>query len=182
MAPHGTAAASAWVRRFAALVPAGAAVLDVACGGGRHGRLFLERGHPVTFVDLDLGGVEDLRGRPGVELVAADLEAGGPWPPGARRFGGVVVTHYLWRPILPALVGAVAPGGALIYETFAAGNEKLGRPRRPDFLLRPGELLEAVRGQLEVRAYEHGRVESPRPAVVQRIAAVRPPAGGDDEA
>lgn len=164
--------ASAWVRRFAALVPAGGPVLDLAAGGGRHALLFLERGHPVLAVDRD---VSRLRPEPGLEILAADLEDGSPWPLGGRSFAGVVVTSYLHRPLLPAIVAAVAPGGALIYETFARGNEALGRPRNPDFLLRPGELLEAVRATLEVVAYESGVVATPRPAVVQRIAAVRPP-------
>src|SRR5690606_29782560 len=95
------------------------------------------------------------------------------WPLGDRRFAGVIVTNYLHRPLLPLIVQAVAPGGALIYETFAQGNERFGRPRSPRFLLEPGELLEAVRGQLEVVAYEHGEIPEPKPAMVQRIAAVR---------
>ncbi len=164
--------------RFADAVPAGP-VLDLACGGGRHLRHFRALGHPVTGVDRDLAGVADLAGADGVELVAADLEAAGwPWPLGERRFAGVVVTNYLWRPLLPALVAAVAVGGWLIYETFAQGNERYGRPRNPDFLLRPGELLEAVAGRLAVVAYEHGVIERPQPAVVQRIAAARPGASG----
>ena len=170
--PHREAAhASAWVTRFAALVPAGGEVLDLAAGGGRHSQLFLRRGHPVLAVDRDLGalaGIEDAR----LACVVADLEAGA-WPFPGRRFAGVVVTNYLHRPLLPLLVEAVAEGGALLYETFADGNEAFGRPRNPDFLLRPGELLEAVLGRLEVVAYEHGAVLEPRPAVIQRIAAVR---------
>ena len=170
---HGrTGPSSPWVLRFAGRVPPGG-VADIACGGGRHGRLFLERGHPVTFVDIDVSGVTDLTGTPGVEIVEADLERGGAWPLEGRRFAGVIVVNYLHRPLLPAIIAAVAAGGALIYETFAVGNEAYGRPRNPDFLLRRGELLEAVRGTLEVVAYEHGRVERPRPAVIQRIAALR---------
>jgi SAM-dependent methyltransferase len=153
-------------------VPAGP-VLDLACGGGRHVRHFRALGHLVTGVDRTLDGVADLAGADGVELIAADLEAGAPWPLGARRFAAVVVTNYLWRPLFPALVAAVDPAGWLIYETFAQGNERFGRPRNPDFLLAPGELLGAVRDQLTVVAYEHGRVERPAPAMIQRIAAVR---------
>lgn len=141
-------------------------MLDVACGSGRSGRLFLGRGHPVTLVDRDVTGVADLAGR--AEIVAADLEAG-PWPFGDRVFAGVVVTCYLWRPLLPALVRAVAPGGVLLYETFAVGN--VGRPSNPDFLLRPGELLDAVAGVLEVRAYHHALTAG---RVTQGIVAVRP--------
>ena len=162
---------SSWVRRFAALVPAEQAVLDVACGHGRHVRFFRARGHPVFAVDRDVSGLEDLAGDPGTEIVQADLESA-PWPFGERSFGGVVVTNYLHRPLLARLAAAVAPGGVLIYETFACGNERIGRPRNPDFLLAPGELYRAVVPLLQVVAYEQGRERRPRPAVRQRIAAV----------
>jgi SAM-dependent methyltransferase len=167
------AAPSHWIGRFAGLVPQGGAVLDLAAGGGRHAKLFLERGHPVVAVDRDIGELGRLS-HPALTVLQADLEAA-PWPLGGRQFAGVVVTHYLHRPLLPLLVEAVAEGGALLYETFADGNAEFGRPRNPDFLLRPGELLEAVRGRLWVVAYEHGRFERPRPAVIQRIAAVGDP-------
>lgn len=165
---------SPWVERFAARIPAGGTVLDVACGAGRHGRWLLARGHPIVLLDRDVAPVADLAGRPGVEIVRADLENGSPWPFGSRRFGAVVVTRYLWRPLLPTLVAAVAPGGILLYETFARGHERFGRPTNPDFLLRPGELLEVVRPALEVVSYEALEVAEPKPAVVQRVAAVRP--------
>ncbi len=165
-------APSAWVERFAALVTEGATVLDVACGAGRHARLFQARGHPVTAVDRDSSRLEPGPGAPAITVVEADLEAA-PWPLGDVRFGGVVVTNYLHRPLFAALIAAVAPGGALMYETFALGNERFGKPRNPDHLLRPGELLEAVRGNLRVVAYEALEVATPRPAVVQRICAVR---------
>ena len=168
---HAASAPSPWVRRFAGLAPPGGAVLDLAAGGGRHSRLFLERGHPVVAVDRDTAALADIRD-PRFTSLAADLEAG-PWPLGDRRFAAVVVANYLYRPLLPRLVAAVEQGGALIYETFALGNEAFGRPRNPDFLLKPGELLEAVRGALAVVAYEHGFLDQPRPAVIQRIAAVR---------
>lgn len=169
-----TAAPSAWIERFADRVPAGGRVLDLACGGGRHARLFLHRGHPVTLVDRDLSGVSDLGGRGDVETLDADLEDGGPFPLAGRSFAGVVVTNYLHRPLLPAMVQAVAPGGVLLYETFAQGNEAFGKPSNPAFLLAPGELLEAVRGALRVRAYEELVVDAPRPAAVQRLCAERP--------
>jgi SAM-dependent methyltransferase len=153
-------------------VPAGGPVLDLACGAGRHVRLFLERGHPVTAVDRDLSGIADTIGRPGLETLEVDLEDGRPFPLAGRRFAGVIVTNYLYRPLFPALIAAVAPGGALIYETFAKGNEGFGRPRRPEHLMNPGELLEAVHGKLRVRAYEDLIVEVPRPAAIQRICAV----------
>jgi SAM-dependent methyltransferase len=129
----------------------------------------------VTALDHDVAGLADLAGHPGLETLAADLEDGRPFPLAHRQFDAVVVANYLYRPLLPALVDAVAPGGVLIYETFAAGNERYGRPRNPDYLLEPGELLEAVRGHLGVLAYENLVVDDPRPAAVQRICARREP-------
>jgi SAM-dependent methyltransferase len=161
-------AVSPWVRRWSALVPAGARVLDVACGGGRHVRWFAERGCTVTGVDRDAAALEPLRAL--ARVVVADLEAGA-WPLPGETFDAVVVTNYLWRPLLPTIVGSVAAGGTLIYETFAVGNETVGRPSNPDFLLRPGELLAAAQG-LRVVAYEDGFVEPP-PRFVQRLCAVR---------
>ena len=148
---------SPWVLRFAGRVPEGGPVLDLACGGGRHSRLFLARRHAVTAIDRDISGIADLSGTPGLEALEADLENGSPFPLAGRRFAGVIVTNYLYRPLLPALVAAVAPGGVLIYETFARGNERFGRPRNPDHLTRPGELLEAARGKLRVVAYASHR-------------------------
>jgi SAM-dependent methyltransferase len=170
--PHrAESAPSSWVARFAALVPAGGTVLDLACGGGRHSRMLLRQGYRVVALDRDLSGVADLADAPGCERLAADLEDGSPWPLHGRRFEGVVVANYLHRPLLPRLVDSVAPGGVLIYETFARGNERFGRPSNPAFLLAPGELLDAVRGRLQIVAYEHGVVTRPRPAVVQRLCA-----------
>jgi hypothetical protein len=171
--PHCDAPPSAWVNRFAHLVAKGSDVLDVAAGAGRHCRLFLERGYRMVAVDRDTSQLTGLPAQEGLEIVTADLESGGAWPLGDRRFAGVVVTNYLYRPILPAIIAAVGARGALIYETFALGNERFGKPSNPDFLLRPGELLDAVRGQLRVVAYEDLEVTEPRPAAVQRIAAVR---------
>ena len=165
---------SAWVERFGASAPTTGRVCDVACGGGRHTRWFATRGHEVVAIDRDLSGVADLADDPRVELVEADLEDGSPPPIATRAFGVVVVTNYLWRPILDALVDGVAPGGVLLYETFALGNERLGRPTNPNFLLARNELLElALAHDLTVVAYEDVEVELPRPAVVQRIAAIR---------
>ncbi len=167
-----TGVPSPWVQRWSHLVAPGATVLDVACGSGRHVRWFAERGARVTAVDRDADAVAPLRGI--ADVVVADIE-GGPWPFDGQRFDAVIVTHYLWRPILPAIVASVADGGALIYETFATGQETVGRPANPDFLLRPGELLAAAAG-LRIVAYEHGFLQSPD-RYVQRIAAVRPAPG-----
>lgn len=169
--PHDLVETSGWVARFATLVPPGD-VLDVAAGGGRHTRYFLARGHRVVAIDRDTSTLSNLVRNPHAEIITADLETGAPWPLADRRFAGVVVTNYLHRPLLPILVGAVAAGGALIYETFAAGNERFGKPSNPAFLLQPGELLEAVRGRLRVVAYEDIEIAAPRPAMVQRIAAI----------
>jgi SAM-dependent methyltransferase len=163
---------SPWVARFAPLAPAGGPVLDLACGGGRHGRYFLARGHPVVFLDRDVSDVRDLAGRADVEIIEADLENGAALPFAGRRFAVIIVTNYLWRPILPRLAAALAEGGVLIYETFGRGNEQYSRPRNPDHLLRAGELLEVFGKDLQVVAYEHGLRRDPKPRVIQRIAAV----------
>ena len=168
---HDTSEPSAWVARFAGLVPDRGSVLDVAAGHGRNARLFARRGCRVTAIDRDSDALGDLTREAGIETILADLENGSPWPLAERRFDAVIVVNYLYRPLLPVLCESVAPGGVLIYETFAAGNEAFGRPRNPDFLLREGELLAAVRDRLRVVAYENGKVDLPRPAMLQRICA-----------
>jgi len=155
------------------MIQEGGTVLDIACGGGRHTRFLLERGHRVVAVDRDLSGIADVLGDPRVEALEVDLEDGGPFPLAGRTFAAVVVTRYLYRPILGDLVSAVGPGGVFVYETFARGHERFGKPTNPDFLLEPGELLDAVRGKLKVIAYEDVVEEDPRPAALQRICAVR---------
>ncbi len=167
-----TTAPSAWIARFLPAIPARAPVLDVAAGGGRHARLARAAGHPVTAIDRNVDGLAHLADDEEAEIILADLEDA-PWPLAGRSFGAVIVTNYLHRPLFPDLLAAVGPGGWLLYETFAAGNEAFGRPSNPSFLLRPGELLALAGGALEVVAYEHGRVDRPKPAVVQRIAAWR---------
>lgn len=165
-------APSAWVVRHAGLIPAGGPVLDLACGAGRHARYLASRGHPVTAADIDTGGVADLAGQAGFHVLQLDLEAGA-WPFAPASFAGIVVTNYLHRPHFELLPGTLTAGGVLIIETFAAGNERLGRPRNPGFLLAAGELLAAFGAALQVVAYEHGIEQSPRPAVRQRLAAIR---------
>jgi len=162
--------ASDWVRRFAALAERPGPVLDLAAGGGRHARYFRGLGYRVTALDRDVAA---LAGHD-MEVITADLENGSPWPLGEREFAGIVVTNYLHRPLFPFLATALAVGGVLIYETFGAGNERFGKPSNPNFLLQPGELLEvALRYELAVLAYECGEVAEPKPAIVQRMVALR---------
>jgi SAM-dependent methyltransferase len=160
---------SPWVRRWTHLVDPDATVLDVACGSGRHLAWFLNRGHTVTGLDRDIQTAT--KSYPTALLIQADIEAN-PWPL-TQTFDAVVVTNYLWRPVLPAITQSVAPGGVLIYETFATGNAVFGRPSRPDFLLEPGELFDACK-DFTVVAYENGTLDDPM-RCVQRIAAVRKP-------
>lgn len=165
---HAGTEASAWVQRWSHLVAPGASVLDLACGSGRHLRWFAQRGCRVTGVDRD---AEALAASSGIaETVLADIEAG-PWPLAGRCFDAVVVTNYLWRELLPTIVACVAEGGVLLYETFADGNQSVGKPSNPKFLLRPGELLQAAQG-LRVVAFEDGFEQAPE-RFVQRLVAVR---------
>lgn len=161
---------SSWVQRWSHLAAPGGSVLDVACGLGRHMRWFAGRGHAVTGIDRSADAIAAVASL-GL-AIEADIE-NGPWPLEGASFDAVIVTNYLWRPLLPTIVASVAPGGVLIYETFAAGNQTVGRPSRPDFLLRPGELLEATT-DLHTVAYENGFLDAPE-RFVQRIAAVRKP-------
>jgi SAM-dependent methyltransferase len=179
---HGSLEApSPWVQRWAAWVPRGTEVLDLACGNGRHTKLFAALGHAVCAVDRDADALSALATLGGVRTLQADLEAQ-PWPLPEARFGAIVVTNYLHRPLFPALLGALAEDGVLIYETFAAGNERFGKPSNPAFLLTAGELLDVVRGRLRVFGFEDLYVDAPKPALVQRLVAGGPqfrPPGGD---
>jgi SAM-dependent methyltransferase len=159
----GPESASDWVVRWAPAVKNGP-VLDVASGSGRHALLFAARGFEVVAVD------RESRQIPGVTFVQADLESGNPWPFVGQRFGGIVVTNYLHRPLFKSIADSLAEGGVLIYETFMIGNERFGRPSNPAFLLRPGELREAF-ASLRVVAFEEGEVARPKPAMTQRICA-----------
>ena len=164
-------APSPWITRFAPLLPAGSQLLDLACGQGRHARYLQAQGLQVTGVDRDEAALRALQFDTAGEWLLADIE-NGAWPLEGRAFDAVVVTNYLWRPLWPRILASVAPGGLLLYETFAQGNEAYGKPSRPDFLLAPGELLQ-VCADWSIVAYEHGLLEQPA-RVVQRIAAIRP--------
>jgi len=162
---HAGLAPSAWILRWAPLVTQGT-VLDVACGAGRHARVFLDRGLKVVAIDREAQQI------PGAHFIRADLEDGSPWPLPGRRFEAVVVTNYLFRPLMAQLRDWLAPGGVLIYETFMLGNERFGKPSNPEFLLRPGELLDCFEG-LAVQGFEEGVVSEPKAAMIQRLCAVQ---------
>ncbi len=170
--PHGAGDASAWVQRWAHLVCEGGTVLDLACGHGRHMKFFAQRGHRVTGVDRSPEAVAAIA--PLGEAIQADIE-NGPWPlmqaGQVRTFDAVIITNYLWRALFPVIAQSLAPGGVLIYETFASGNETVGKPSRPDFLLQPGELLRSFAG-LHIVAYENGYLPGPA-RFVQRLVAIR---------
>lgn len=165
---HDSETPSQWVARWAPLVTRGP-VLDVASGAGRHAKFFAERGLEVIATDREAQVLPRA-----IRFVRADLEDGSPWPFAGQRFGGIVVTNYLHRPLMPLLAGALEEQGVLIYETFMVGNERFGRPSNPNFLLRPGELLQAF-ASLTVVAFEQGQIDK---AVVQRICVIRGAAGG----
>ncbi len=159
---------SPWIVQWSGLVPSAATVLDIAAGRGRHALFFAERGHKVTAVDRDTSA---LPAHPNIEAVTADLEDGSPWPLHELRFGAIVVVSYLHRPLMPVMLDAIEPGGVLLYQTFMQGQERFGKPSRPEFLLKDGELLELVHGRFSVVAYEARMISEPRMAMVQRIAA-----------
>jgi len=165
---------SDWFCTFQPLIANGGSVLDVAAGGGRHSRFFTEAGHTVTALDRNVEPLLALGETHGVEVIEADLEDGTPWPLGGRTFDAVAVCNYLHRPLFSDLIATLKPGGVLLYETFALGNEIYAKPRNPDHLLKSGELLELVGGQLQVVAYRHGIVQGGEcPGVKQMICAVK---------
>lgn len=172
---HGTEPPSEWVKRWSHLVKAQGQVLDVACGHGRHAYWFHGLNHTLTLIDKSQAAVDSIAIATQVcNKLVADIE-NGPWPLTGRQFDAVVVTNYLWRPLMPTLLASLAPGGVLLYETFTAGNETVGKPSRPDFLLRSGELLQVCK-DLRVVAFEDAFVQSTHstsPRFVQRIVAVR---------
>ena len=172
MRRHQSPLPSPWIVRHAGFIPVGSRVLDLACGAGRHTRYLRSRALRVTAIDIDTAGLADVAGDPSVEIIETDLERGDPLA--GRCFDGVVVTNYLYRPLLCPLVECLAPGGIFLYETFAVGNERFGRPRNPNYLLARGELLALAAGRLSVIAYENVTLSAPRPKVVQRLCARRP--------
>ena len=169
---HSGEAASPWVLRWIGVPGARRNVLDLACGAGRHARSCAQRGYVVTAVDRDANALASLADVPGVDTLMADLE-GAPWPFASASFDIVIVTNYLHRPLFGAISGSLRAGGLLIYETFMIGNERFGRPSNPAFLLKSGELLAAFAGAISVVAFEQGRVNDPKPAIVQRYCGVR---------
>ena len=174
---HGTEPPSDWVKRWSHLVQAQGTVLDVACGHGRHAWWFYRLNHTLTLVDRSQAAMDAIAiAASACDKVVADIE-NGPWPLTGRQFDAVVVTNYLWRPLIPTLLASLAPGGVLIYETFAVGNETVGKPSRADFLLQPGELLARCAG-LRIVAYEDGFLDNPA-RFVQRVVAVAPGADTD---
>lgn len=165
---------SPWIVRHAGLMAPGARVLDLACGTGRHARWLAARGCRVLAVDRNPDALAAIAGVSGIETACVDLERG-EWPPGSQEYDAIVVANYLHRPLFPRILGALGAAGALLYETFARGNECYGRPSNPSFLLAPGELLTVVGACLKVVAFEEGHsVAAGRDAVIQRIAAVGP--------
>ncbi|MCC3303201.1 class I SAM-dependent methyltransferase [Sneathiella sp. HT1-7] len=166
-------AISPWIEKYAQLIPKEKPVLDLACGGGRHSLYLLETGYKVTAVDIDTSSVAAYEGREGLSIVQADLE-NNSWPFSNGSFAGIVVVNYLWRPLFADIAAALSPGGILLYDTFARGNEKFGRPSNPDFLLAPGELAEVFSRDLNVIDFFEGRVDVPTPACRQSIVARKP--------
>lgn len=170
---------SPWIARFAHLAPSEAPVLDVAAGGGRHTRVFIENGYHVTAIDKNTRTLEALPNQKNLEIIACDMETDAPvftqdGPLAGRKFGTIVVVNYLYRPLMAALLEALTPGGLLLYETFALGNEIYSKPRNPDHLLKSGELLAFAAPHMQIVAYEHGLVQNDDlPGVKQRLCAIK---------
>jgi SAM-dependent methyltransferase len=165
-------APSQWVVRHSTRIASGGQVLDLACGNGRHAVWLAQQGYRVEAVDQDSTLLSGMIQFPNIHLTTADLEAG-TWPYAAQQFDGIVVCRYLHRPLFPHIAEALKPGGVLIYETFMQGNERYGNPSNPDFLLQSNELLNVFSQWLTVLAFAQGEEQTPKPAVMQRICAVK---------
>ena len=164
---------SEWVKKHIKIIRKNGIVLDLACGAGRHTRLLLETGRRVFALDCDINKLIDLRDNDSVTIIKHDLETANSWPFSPQTFDGIVVTNYLHRPLYSYIIDSLAVNGVLIYQTFAVGNEKYGRPQNPDFLLKENELLEVFGKRLEVVHYSHGYIHNPSPAVMQNICCVK---------
>ena len=169
--PH-SAGPSAWIERHSPLISRSGRILDIAAGKGRHTRYLLRKGHSVIAVDKNLSSLRNIKNAR-LSLIQVDLETGDSWPYKEGMFAGVVVTNYLYRPLFGPIIASLAPGGVLIFETFARGNEKFGKPNNPDYLLEPDELIRVTLNKLHIIAYEDLIVEQPRPAHIQRICGRR---------
>ncbi|MBT8423324.1 MAG: class I SAM-dependent methyltransferase [Gammaproteobacteria bacterium] len=165
-------APSRWIQRHLTAIPRGSHVLDLACGSGRHLRLLRDSGYTACGVDRDTSAAGELASPGVIELLQYDLERD-RWPFGSAEYAAIIVCNYLHRPLFPCIADTLQPGGVLLYETFAVGNEQYGRPRNPDFLLRPGE-LRAVFGHFIVLNFEELTEHGDTPAVRQRIAVRKP--------
>ena len=171
---------SKWVVEHAPLIRKGGRVLDLACGSGRHAVWLAGQGYRVDAVDRDAQALAGMQGIPNVDVSISDIETGN-WPAADQRYSGVyngiydgiVVSRYLFRPLLSTLAAMLKPGGVLIYETFMLGNERYGRPSNPDYLLQPDELKSVYAPLLQIYAFEQGKVDDPVPAVTQRICAIK---------
>lgn len=162
---------SPWIVQHAACIPKAGRVLDLACGSGRHAIWLAAQGYQVEAVDRDVQAVAPMQGMRNINVTISDIETGA-WPESQEKYDGIVVSRYLFRPLLAKLATMLKPDGVLIYETFMAGNEHYGRPRNPDFLLKPDELKTVYAPLLEVHAFWQGEVAGEVPAVMQRICAV----------
>ncbi len=165
------ASPSPWIVEHAACIPRAGRVLDLACGSGRHSVWLAAHGYQVDAVDRDEQAVAHMQGMHNINVKIADIETGN-WPESVELYDGIIVSRYLFRPLLQKLAAMLKPDGVLIYETFMEGNERYGRPRNPDFLLQPHELSTVYAPLLKIHAFWQGEVAGEVPAVMQRICAI----------
>jgi SAM-dependent methyltransferase len=163
---------SAWIVKYAPLIRSGGHVLDLACGSGRHAIWLAAQGYLVDAIDRDATAMAAMAGLDNIHTQLADLEATTAYQ-FTQQYDGIVVSRYLYRPLLPRLAAILKPGGVLIYETFMQGNERYGKPSNPDFLLQPNELLTHYAESLRIAAFKQGDEQTPTPAVMQRICALK---------